>query len=227
MSEKLRLALEEVMDEMYPETDEEHVFSKRFDRRIKKLARLDKMPKIRLNRKTVRLLIIAVLLAVVAVCGFITTNVIFGIEECRYVPGFTAVKAELGGAPKRIERYYELTPPEGFWRDMELRCTDEEYQVQYTNGEVFYTYAQYTEDSFYISYPSETNLSFEYGRDNCTVDVRYTGYGELLASHFWSDGEYIYAVIGRIEGFDFSKLNDCMTEVFPEPQDADFFAFDY
>lgn len=220
MSENLKLALEETLDEVFFEPAEEHVFSKKFDRRMKKLTRLGNTPKPRFSQKTVRLLVIAVLLAAAAICGFITTNVLYHVDNTAENFGFTIVKAELGAnAPKTIQHYYELAPPPGFYKLSEEVCTEQMYEVNYTDGNVFYQYYQYTQDGFFIGFEKESTV-IEYGVSG-ELDARMTAEGALIATHIWSDGTYIYQLSGRIEGFDFGRL-DSMTEVFPEYKTPDY-----
>lgn len=115
MSDNLKLALEETLDEVFSEQAEEHVFSKKFDRRMKKLARLGNTPKPRFSKKTVRLLVLAVLLAAAAICGFITTNVLYRVDDTAEDFGFTMVKAELrANLRKKLSTTMSLLPRPDF-----------------------------------------------------------------------------------------------------------------
>lgn len=164
-------------------------------------------------------IIAVVIAAAVLICGgFAVFGVIFYTDSTSdpYFINFSA--AANSAAPVKIEHYYSISFPEGFYPDSTQRmyCTDTLYSVSYTDGnDGHITFAQYAINSFSIGYEKDTFEIVNNFADK-TIDLHIID-GKIM-TRLWTDGNYIYEVTAAKELFGLIELKK-LHEVYPEVHD--------
>jgi hypothetical protein len=184
-----------------PETPEEHVFSKKFERKMKKLISRRKKsyyPLINTGLKR-----IAWVLSIVIVLSSITVTKVDAIGETLanfYVyilEKFSIIRSpEEEGFPETIEEVYEITYDLSDYEVVYSTLSDTRRSFGYAKEDIFIDFGQYVKDNI-ITHNTE-------GADVGTIMINdveamyfidYMGYGYLT----WDNGDYIFCISANIE----------------------------
>ena len=179
--------------------------------------RADKRRRLSLHRR-VLIIVMIVLVAVMTLGGFFVYNVIFYSDSTSDPDFVNFSAAAVSGAPEKIEHYYSISFPEGYYPDSTQRifCTDTLYLVSYTDGnDGHISFAQHAINSFSIGYEKGTFEIINNYEDK-TIDLYILG-GNLI-SRLWTDGSYIYEVTARRELFELIDMKR-LHEIYPEVHD--------
>lgn len=193
-----------------------HKFSKGFDRRIEKLQNISAPKKALPLRSRTRLALIAVIAAVIALCGFATFNILFVADKSDET--WVMLSGSAADAPETILRYYQPALPYGFYPDKSYNsiCTDKMYTVGFTNGKYHFYFTQSTAADYKIGFEKgEVNIVSNISED--TIDVYYNSCD--LVSRIWSDGEYVYEISGCTYFYESTEFKT-LYEVFPQKREG-------
>ena len=230
--------LNEALSELY--TDEfsafedmpEYEFPKSFDKKMNNLFDGNKSGlRKNVRRKTKRIAIVAFAAALVlAVCGFAVIKNIFEIDKNSdpiYIKLSAAINTD---APETIEHYYIIESPEGYRVNGAYHAkADNRHIVKYNNSndhrnELFFH--QYTVGAFNIDIRKDDDIIdkiIDYPEKNM-VEVRYKR-GSVI-ERFWTDGNYIYRLVGSREVLDILDTED-LTEIYLDIDEPEYYIYDY
>lgn len=189
-----------------------HNFSHGFDRKIKRLEREEPAKKSVPFRRRRTFILIAVIAAVIAVCGFATLRILFVADDTdEYWMTLTSMARN---APETIEHYYLPELPEGFYPDDSSQnfCNEQSYTAAFTDGFYHLYFSQHTASIFRIGFNKEAVTVVNNISDG-TIDVYNENIG--LVSRIWTDGEYIYEVGGCLDYYEMKEFKK-LHEVYPE-----------
>lgn len=181
----------------------DHKFSRRFERKMKKLIRYGYREPVRYHKVTVKRLFVCITAALIAavVMAFSVTAVrdFFKNFFMEVLGTHTTVQyAEKSKTPDFIEDVYTIAVPKGF----ELVYQDEIYEYlpyvgyMYSDNENYIIFSQYTKNAYDVNVNTE-NRPLDYieinGHDGYIVDL---GNNEYYIS--WDNGDYIFILTGNI-----------------------------
>lgn len=181
----------------------DHKFSRRFERKMKKLIRYGYREPVRYHKVTLKRLFICITAALIAavIMAFSVTAVrdffknffmeVFGTHT-------TVQYAEKSKTPDFIEDVYTIAVPKSF----ELVYQDEIYEYSpyvgymYSDNENYIIFSQYTQNAYDVNVNTE-NRPLDYieinGHDGYIVDL---GNNEYYIS--WDNGDYIFILTGNV-----------------------------
>lgn len=232
--ELLNEALSELCTEEFSAFDDmpEHDFPESFDKKMSSLFDSKRSGfRKTVRRKTKRIAIIAFAAALVlAVCGFAIIKNIFEIDKNSdpiYIKLSVAINSD---APEMIEHYYIIEAPEGYQVNGAYHAkTDNRHIVKYNNSNDYkkeFFFHQYTVGAFNIDIRKDDDIIDEiidYPEKNM-VEVRYKR-GSVI-ERFWTDGDYIYRLVGSRELLDMLDT-DKLTEIYLDIEEPEYYIYDY
>lgn len=230
--------LNEALSELYAEEFSafedmpEHDFPESFDKKMNSLfddGGTDLRKTVR--RKTKRIAIIAFAAALVlAVCGFAIIKNIFEIDKNSdpiYIKLSAAINSD---APETIEHYYIIEAPEGYQVNGAYHAkADNRHIVKYNIFNDYkkeFFFHQYTVGAFNIDIRKDDDIIDEiidYSEKNM-VEVRYNR-GSVI-ERFWTDGNYIFRLVGSREVLDMLDTED-LTEIYLDIDEPEYYIYDY
>ena len=189
-----------------------HSFSRDFDRKIERLEREEPARKAIPFRRRRTFILIAVIAAVISVCGFATFKILFVADSPR--EGWLMLTSMARNAPEKIQHYYLPVLPESFYPDESCptSCSDEFYNVGFTDG-FNHIYFTQTTASHYKAIFDKGAVSLVNNITEDTIDVHFKDC--FIVARIWSDGEYIYEICGSLEFFEGTEFKN-LYEVYPE-----------
>ena len=232
--EMLNEALSELYTEEFSAFDDmqEYDFPESFDNKMNSLF-CDRKSGLRktARKKTKRIAIIAIAAALVlAVCGFAVIKNIFEIDKKSdpiYIRLSVAINSD---APETIEHYYIIEAPEGYQVNGAYHTkADNRHIVKYNNSNDYkkeFFFHQYTVSAFNIDIRKDDDIIDEindYPEKNM-VEIRYKS--SSVIERFWTDGNYIYRLVGDrelLDMLDTEKLNEISLDIV----DPEYYIYDY
>ena len=232
--EMLNEALSELYTEEFSafEDVQEYDFPESFDNKMNSLF-CDRKSGLRktARKKTKRIAIIAIAAALVlAVCGFAVIKNIFEIDK-NSDPIYIRLSAAINSdAPKTIEHYYIIEAPEGYQVNGAYHAkSDNRHIVRYNNSNDYkkeFFFHQYTVSAFNIDIRKDDDVIDEindYPEKNM-VEIRYKR-GSVI-ERFWTDGNYIYRLVGSREVLDMLDTED-LTEIYLDIDEPEYYIYDF
>lgn len=232
--ELLKSALNDICTEEFsafedmPEPD----LPKSFDRKMDRLfgGRKTGLRKaVRSRTKRIAIIAFAAVL-LISVCGFAILENIFRIDKNSdpiYIKLSVAINSD---APETIEHYYIIEAPEGYQVNGAYHSeTDNRHIVKYNNYRDFnreFSFHQYTVGAFNMDIIKDDDIIdriIDYPEKNM-VEVRYKR-GSVI-ERFWTDGNYIYRLIGRRELLDMLDTEK-LTEIYLDIDGPEYYIYDY
>lgn len=232
--ELLSEALSEICEEEFSAFDDmpEYDFPESFDNKMNSLFcnHGSGLPKT-VRKKTKRIAIIAFAAALVlAMCGFAIIKNIFEIDKNSdpiYIKLSVAINND---APETIEHYYIIEAPEGYQVNGAYHAKAYNRHIVKFNNIIDYKkeffFHQYTVSAFNIDIRKDDDIIDEiidYPEKNM-VEIRYK-HSEVI-ERFWTDGNYIYRLIGSRELLDMLD-KDNLTEIYLDTDDPEYYIYDY
>lgn len=232
--ELLSEALSEICEEEFSAFDDmpEYDFPKSFDKKMNRLFDNGKFClRKTVRRKTKYIAIISFAAALVfAVCGFVIIENIFRIDrngDPLYVRLSVSINKD---APETIEHYYIIEAPDGYKVNGAYHAKAyNRHIVKYNNSNDYkkeFFFHQYTVSAFNIDIRKDDDIIDEindYPEKNM-VEIRYKR-GSVI-ERFWTDGNYIYRLIGSRELLDMLD-KDNLTEIYLDTDDPEYYIYDY
>lgn len=228
--ELLNEALSELCTDEFSAFDDmpEYDFPKSFDTKMRSLFDSSVTG---LRRKTKRIAIIAFAAALVlAMCGFAIIKNIFEIDKNSdpiYIKLSVAINND---APETIEHYYIIEAPEGYQVNGAYHAkADNRHIVKYNISNDYkkeFFFHQYTVGAFNIDIRKDDDIIdkiIDYPEKNM-VEVRYKR-GSVI-ERFWTDGNYIYRLVGSREVLDMLDTED-LTEIYLDIDEPEYYIYDY
>lgn len=232
--ELLSEALSEICEEEFSAFDDmpEYDFPKSFDKKINRLFDNGKFClRKTVRRKTKYIAIISFAAALVlAVCGFVIIENIFEIDK-NSDPIYIKLSAAINSnAPETIEHYYIIKAPDGYQVNGAYHAkSDNRHIVKYNIFNDYkkeFFFHQYTVGAFNIDIRKDDDIIddiVDYPEKNM-VEIRYKR-GSVI-ERFWTDGNYIYRLVGRRELLDMLDINK-LTEIYLDPDDQEYYIYNY
>ena len=232
--EMLNEALSELYTEEFSAFDDmpEYDFPESFDNKMNSLFcnHGSGLPKT-VRKKTKRIAIIAIAAALVlAVCGFAVIKNIFEIDKNSdpiYIRLSVAINND---APETIEHYYIIEAPNGYQVNGAYHAkSDNRHIVKYNNSNDYkneFFFHQYTVGAFNIDIRKDDDIIdkiIDYPEKNM-VEVRYKR-GSVI-ERFWTDGNYIYRLVGSREVLDMLDTED-LTEIYLDIDEPEYYIYDF
>lgn len=189
-----------------------HSFPRGFDKKIEKLERQEPAKKAIPFRSRRTFILIAVIAAVIAVCGFATFKILFVADSTD--EAWLTLTSMARNAPETIQHYYLPVLPDNYYPDESCKtfCSDEFYTAGFTDGFNHIYFTQSTASHFKAIFEKGT-VSLVNNVPEDTIDVNFKDC--FIVARIWSDGEYIYEICGSLDCFDDVEFKD-LYEVFPE-----------
>ena len=190
----------------------EHSFSRGFDRKIERLEREEPAKKTIPYRKRRAFVLIAIIAAVIAACGFATFKILFVADDTD--KNWLTLTSVARNAPEAIQHYYLPIIPEGFYPDEGYRsfCNEEIYTTGFTDGFYHLYFTQSTASHFRVGFNNDA-VSIVNNIPDDTIDVYNDNIG--LVARIWSDGVYVYKIGGCLDFYEMKDFKN-LCEVFPE-----------
>ncbi len=178
-----------------------------------------------------KVIIVSLLAAAMLIFGgFAIIKNIFEIDNNSdpiYIKLSVAINSD---APDTIEHYYIIEAPEGYQVNGAYHSVaGNRHIVKYNNYRDFsreFSFHQYTVSAFNIDIRKDDDIIDEiidYPEKNM-VEVRYKR-GSVI-ERFWTDGDYIYRLVGRRELLDMLDINE-LTEIHLNIDDPEYYIYDF
>ena len=197
-------AIGEVFDEQADElgSGEAHVFSRRHEKKMRRLIKRQRKPYFRListagrRAACIALAIVVVSASAMSVKAVRKTFFDFVTNVFSDHKTVTTDSESRGGYPKTIEEEYRITAlPDGY-KQVYCQRTETMVDIPYYSEESRILFAQHTKDSFSITFTDEAKIEDCIDSDGQKYQVVSAGYESV---YIWDNGRYIFEITGSLD----------------------------